>query len=127
MDECGRRYGITSLYGFGCTGRTNFYFDVGALTECKRIGPVSCYIPYSTVERSIIIVTCAMSQRTLRKYGLKLGNQIAINGVGVRRIDDIAGVDNIIDIYVPATGSVRHCKCAQNPLSGKRTTFTKIS
>lgn len=72
-------------------------------------------------------VTCAMSQRTLRKYGLKLGNQIAINGVGVRRIDDIAGVDNIIDIYVPATGSVRHCKCAQNPLSGKRTTFTKIS
>ena len=72
-------------------------------------------------------VTCAMSQSTMKKYGLKLGNQIAINGVGTRRIDDIAGVDNIIDIYVPATGSVRHCKCAQNPLSGKRTTFAKIS
>ena len=72
-------------------------------------------------------VTCAMSPSTLKKYGLKLGNSIAINGVGVRRIDDIAGVDNIIDIYVPATGSVRHCKCAQNPWSGKRTTFTKIS
>lgn len=72
-------------------------------------------------------VTCAMSQSTLRKYGLKLGDQLAINGVGVRRIDDIAGVNNIIDIYVPATGSVRHCKCAQNPLSGKRTTFIKIS
>ncbi len=72
-------------------------------------------------------VTCAMSPSTLKKYGLKLGNSIAINGVGVRRIDDIAGVDNIIDIYAPATGSVRHCKCAQNPWSGKRTTFTKIS
>lgn len=72
-------------------------------------------------------ITCAMSQSTMKKYGLKLGDQLAINGVGTRRIDDIAGVDNIIDIYVSATGSVRHCKCAQNPISGKRTTFTKIS
>lgn len=71
-------------------------------------------------------VTCAMSQSTLKKYGLKLGDTLAINGVGTRRIDDIAGVDNIIDIYVAATGSVRHCKCAQNSLSGKRTTFTKV-
>lgn len=71
-------------------------------------------------------LTCAISQKTLKKYGLKLGDKLIINGVGLRRIDDIAGVDNIIDIYVPATGSVRHCKCAQNPWSGKRTTFMKV-
>lgn len=72
-------------------------------------------------------LTCAMSQKTLNKYGLKLGNKLLINGLGIRRIDDIAGVDDIIDIYVEATGSVRHCKCAQNPISGKRTTFIKVS
>lgn len=71
-------------------------------------------------------ITCAINRTTMSKWGLKLGDQIAINGVGTRRIDDVAGVQDIIDIYVPATGSVRHCKCAQNPISGKRTTFVKL-
>ncbi len=71
-------------------------------------------------------ITCAIETKTMKKLRLKLGDRIAINGVGVRRIDDIAGVSGIIDIYVEKTGSIRHCKCAQNPISGKRTTFVKL-
>lgn len=70
-------------------------------------------------------VTCAMHRTTMKKYGLKLGDMLAIDGVGTRRLDDVAGVQDILDIYVATTGSKRHCKCANNPLSGRYANFVK--
>lgn len=71
-------------------------------------------------------VTCAMHKSTMRKYGLKLGDYLSIQGIGKRRLDDIAGREDILDIYVKPTGTVRHCKCELNPYSGKRVTFVKL-
>lgn len=76
--------------------------------------------------------TCAMKPVTLVRFGLKVGDYIAIeglseSGIEVRRIDDIAGVKDVVDVYVTKTGSVSHCKCASNPYSGKQVQIYKVT